>query len=85
MIPLIQELGQTMNVEPLIWALALGACFGGNATVIGASANVVVASMSEARGYPITFMSYLRYGVPATLATMIVATLDLWLRYFVFA
>jgi Na+/H+ antiporter NhaD/arsenite permease-like protein len=85
MIPLIQELGQTMNVEPLIWALALGACFGGNATVIGASANVVVASMSEARGYPITFMSYLRYGVPATLVTMIVATIDIWVRYFVFA
>jgi Na+/H+ antiporter NhaD/arsenite permease-like protein len=85
MIPLIQEIGQTMNIEPLIWALALGACFGGNATIVGASANVVVASMSEARGYPITFMSYLRYGVPATLVTMIVATIDIWLRYFVFA
>jgi Na+/H+ antiporter NhaD/arsenite permease-like protein len=85
MIPLIQELGQTVNVEPLIWALALGACFGGNATVVGASANVVVASMSEARGYPITFMSYLRYGVPATLATMVVATIDIWLRYLVFS
>jgi Na+/H+ antiporter NhaD/arsenite permease-like protein len=85
MVPLIQELGQTMNIEPLIWALALGACFGGNATVVGASANVVVASMSEARGYPITFISYLRYGVPATLATMVVATVDIWLRYFVSA
>jgi Na+/H+ antiporter NhaD/arsenite permease-like protein len=84
MIPLIQEIGQTMNIEPLIWALALGACFGGNATIVGASANVVVASMSEARGYPITFVSYLRYGVPATLVTMVVATLDIWLRYFVF-
>jgi Na+/H+ antiporter NhaD/arsenite permease-like protein len=85
MVPLIQELGHSVNVEPLIWSLALGANLGGNATVVGASANVVVASMSEARGYPITFTSYLRYGVPATLATMIVATVDIWLRYLVFA
>ena len=85
MVPLIQELGQTVNVEPLIWALALGANLGGNATVVGASANVVVASMAEARGYPITFVSYLRYGVPATLATMVVATIDIWLRYRAFS
>jgi Na+/H+ antiporter NhaD/arsenite permease-like protein len=85
MVPLVQELGRTVNVEPLIWALALGANFGGNATIVGASANVVVASMSEARGYPISFVHYLRYGVPATLVTMIVATLDIWLRYLVLA
>ncbi len=85
MVPLVQELGQNVNVEPLIWALALGANLGGNATIVGASANVVVASMSEARGYPITFTSYLRYGVPATLATMVVATIDIWLRYLAFA
>src|SRR5207247_2400147 len=84
MVPLVQELGRTLNVEPLIWALALGANLGGNATVVGASANVVVASMSEARGYPITFASYLGYGVPATLATMVVATVDIWLRYIAF-
>jgi len=83
MVPLIQELGQTVDKEPLIWALALGANFGGNATIVGASANVVVASMSEARGYPITFVQYLRYGIPATLATMVVATIDIWLRYLV--
>jgi Na+/H+ antiporter NhaD/arsenite permease-like protein len=83
MVPLIQELGQTVDKEPLIWALALGANFGGNATIVGASANVVVSSMSEARGYPITFIQYLRYGVPATLATMVVATIDIWFRYLV--
>ena len=83
MVPLIQALGQNVDREPLIWALALGANFGGNATIVGASANVVVASMSEARGYPITFVQYLRYGVPATLATMVVATIDIWLRYLV--
>jgi Na+/H+ antiporter NhaD/arsenite permease-like protein len=83
MVPLIQQLGQSVDREPLIWALALGANLGGNATIVGASANVVVASMSEARGYPITFVQYLRYGVPATLATMIVATIDIWIRYLV--
>ena len=83
MVPLIQQLGQSVDREPLIWALALGANLGGNATVIGASANVVVASMSEARGYPITFAQYLRYGVPATLATLAVATIDIWIRYLV--
>jgi len=83
MVPLIQALGQNVDREPLIWALALGANLGGNATIVGASANVVVASMSEARGYPITFVQYLRYGIPATLATMVVATIDIWLRYLV--
>ncbi len=85
MVPLIQELGKTVNVEPLIWALALGANLGGNATIVGASANVVVASMSEARGHPITFIGYLRYGVPATILTLVVATIDIWLRYLVFS
>ena len=84
MIPLVQELGQPLNVEPLIWALALGANFGGNATLVGASANVVVASMSEAEGAPITFRRFLRYGVPATLLTMVVASVDVWVRYLVF-
>jgi Na+/H+ antiporter NhaD/arsenite permease-like protein len=83
MVPLIQQLGQSVDREPLIWALALGANLGGNATVVGASANVVVASMSEARGHPITFVQYLRYGVPAALATMAVATIDIWIRYLV--
>jgi Na+/H+ antiporter NhaD/arsenite permease-like protein len=85
MIPLVQDLGHTIPVEPLIWALALGANLGGNATVIGASANVVVASMSETRGYPITFTHYLRYGVPATLLTMVIASVDVWVRYLLFS
>jgi Na+/H+ antiporter NhaD/arsenite permease-like protein len=82
MVPLIQELGQTLDVEPVIWALVIGADFGGNATIVGASANVVVSSMSEARGHPISFRGYLRYGVPATILTMLIGTLDIWLRYF---
>ena len=85
MIPLVQEMGQTVNVEPLIWALVLGADMGGNATIVGASANVVVSSLSEARGHPITFLSYLKYGVPATVLSMIVCTVDLVIRYVVLA
>ena len=85
MVPLVQDLGRAVQVDPLIWALSLGANLGGNATIIGASANVVVASMSEARGHPISFVAYLRYGVPATLVTMLVASVDIWLRYFVFS
>ena len=85
MIPLVQDVGRAIPVEPLIWALALGANFGGNATVIGASANVVVASMSETRGHPITFGHYLRYGIPATLVTMVVTTIDIWVRYLLFS
>jgi Na+/H+ antiporter NhaD/arsenite permease-like protein len=85
MIPLVQEMGTVMDIEPVIWALVLGADFGGNATVIGASANVVVASMSESRGYPITFVQYLRYGLPATLITVLVAAGDIWLRTTLFS
>jgi len=85
MVPLVAELGRTVNVEPLIWALSLGANFGGNATVIGASANVVVSGMAAAQGYPITFRGYLRYGVPATLLTMVISTIDIWLRHLVFS
>lgn len=81
MVPLVSELGQSMDIEPLIWALVLGADMGGNATIVGASANVVVSSMSEARGYPISFVRYLRYGVPATLLTMLVCTADIVIRY----
>lgn len=84
MVPLLRELAaQGLAIEPSIWALALGACLGGNATIIGASANVVVASMSENRGKPLSFVGYLRYGVPVTLMSMLVATADLVLRYVV--
>jgi Na+/H+ antiporter NhaD/arsenite permease-like protein len=80
MIPLVQELGTAMPIEAVIWALVLGADFGGNATLVGASANVVVASMSESRGHRIGFGQFLRYGIPATLLTMLIATGDVLIR-----
>lgn len=63
------------------WSLALGACLGGNATLIGASANVVVAGLAEKHGYPIAFRHYLRYGVPVTFMSIVVSTIYVWARY----
>jgi Na+/H+ antiporter NhaD/arsenite permease-like protein len=87
MIPVIQELTQAQGlseteVRPLWWALALGADFGGNATLIGASANVVVAGMSERAGQKITFLRFMAYGVPVTVLSLMVATLYMLLRYY---
>jgi Na+/H+ antiporter NhaD/arsenite permease-like protein len=66
---------------PFWWALALGACLGGNFTLVGASANVVVAGISERSGHPIGFVRFLRYGIPITLMSIALSTLYIWLRY----
>ena len=81
MIPLVESLGQAMPVEPLWWSLALGACLGGNATLVGASANVVVASLAERSGHPIRFWTFLGYGVLTTFVSLLLATGYIWLRY----
>ncbi|WP_457642966.1 SLC13 family permease [Persephonella sp.] len=72
------------NVEPLWWALALGACLGGNLTIIGASANVVAAGLAEREGYPIKFFDFVKQGTPVTVVTVIVALGLLWLKYTIF-
>ena len=87
MIPVIQELAQARGlseaeVRPLWWALALGADFGGNATLIGASANVVVAGMSEQAGKKISFLQFMVYGIPVTILSLAVATVYVLLRYY---
>ena len=80
MIPLIKELGNAgMNTEPMWWALALGADLGGNFTLVGASANVVVASLAERSGYRISFMRFLKYSFVITLISILVSMLYLWL------
>ena len=82
MIPLIQSLGEKgMDTWPLWWALAMGADFGGNATLIGASANVVVASFASRSGHHISFMKFLSYGAIVTFMTMVLSTFYLWVRY----
>jgi Na+/H+ antiporter NhaD/arsenite permease-like protein len=74
----------TFDVEPLWWALALGACLGGNLTIIGASANVVAAGLAEREGYPIKFFDFVKAGTPVTIVTVIVALGLLWLKYYIF-
>ena len=82
MIPLVGDLGrQGLEIDPLWWALALGACFGGNATIIGASANVVMANMAARAGHPITFMTFARYGILITFQSLVVSTVYVWFRY----
>ncbi len=81
MIPIVESLGREMPIRPLWWSLALGADLGGNATLVGASANVVVASLAERSGHPIGFRLFLRYGVITTFFSLVLATLYVWLRY----
>ena len=82
MIPIVERLAPAGEEGHVMWwALALGADLGGNATIIGASANVILASLAEREGHPIGFRAYLRYGIPVTLASMAIATVYLWLRY----
>jgi Na+/H+ antiporter NhaD/arsenite permease-like protein len=69
------------EIRVLWWCLSLGACLGGNLTIIGASANVVVAGTSERHGYRISFGRFFRYGAVFTLETVIISTLYIWLRY----
>jgi len=81
MIPVVEQLAEGQRSDALWWALAIGADLGGNATIIGASANVILAGMAEREGHPIGFGQFLRYGLPVTLGTMVIATAYLWLRY----
>ena len=81
MIPVVESLGHAMPVGPLWLSLALGACLGGNATLVGAAANVVVANLSEKSGQPISFGLFLRYGVIVTFMSLVLASLYVWVRY----
>ncbi len=87
MIPVIKDLAEAEGLSEaqtrsLWWALALGADYGGNLTLIGASANVVVAGMSERAGRRISFLKFLLYGIPVTLVSLVIATLYVLLRYY---
>ncbi len=81
MIPLIHDLGTTMDVYPLWWSLALGACLGGNGTAIGASANVVVIGIAEREGIGITFIDFLKVGMLVLFVTVGVGFGMLWLTF----
>ena len=84
MIPVIYKLGELsedINTAPLFWALAMGCGFGGNATPIGSSANVMTVSISERGGHKITTVEWMRVGLPVMLITCVVATIFMYLFY----
>ncbi len=83
MIPIVKKIGQVMPAGPLWWSLALGACLGGNLTLVGAAANVIVASLAEKSGHPISFMLFFRYGVITTVMSLALASGYVWVRYLV--
>ncbi len=82
MIPILISMGATgMDVTPLWWAVSLGACLGGNGSLIGASANVVLSDISRKNGHTITFVQYLKVGFPMMLVTVVLAAVYLVLRF----
>lgn len=85
MIPLLQTVGELTHLplESIWWALSLGACLGGNGTLIGASANVIVAGIAERYGSPISFMGYLKVAFPLMLVSIVISTAYLYLFFWV--
>jgi len=85
MIPLVQDMGANLGqeaIKPIWWALSLGACLGGNGTLIGASANIIIANFAEKAGHKITFLSFLKYSVPLMLLSILISYFYIIVRYF---
>ena len=82
MIPVVEQLQSGNGGDDAYWwALALGACFGGNATLIAAAANVAAAGMASRAGRPIGFVTFLKAGLPATAISLVLATAYMGVRY----
>ncbi|MEG0836996.1 MAG: ArsB/NhaD family transporter [Akkermansia sp.] len=83
MIPLIKDMGLMgmTNLTPLWWALSLGACLGGNGTIIGASANVVAIAIAAQRGYRISFTQYMKIAFPLMLLSVVISAVFLYVEY----
>lgn len=82
MIPIIKNLGTSgMDIHYLWWSLALGACLGGNGTLIGASANIVVANLAKKSGHPIRFMQFLGYGAAVLGVSLVISGVYIIIRY----
>jgi Na+/H+ antiporter NhaD/arsenite permease-like protein len=85
MIPLIKSMGPAFggpeHLGPLWWALSLGACLGGNGTLIGASANLTVAGIAERNGIPFSFLTYTKYAFGLMLVSVAISHVYIWLRY----
>jgi Na+/H+ antiporter NhaD/arsenite permease-like protein len=86
MIPLIKNMapafGGPEHIEPLWWCLSLGACLGGNGTLVGASANLTVAGISERNGVPFRFITYTLYAFPMMVVSVAICNVYVWWRYF---
>jgi len=85
MIPMIKSMAPTFggaeNLMPLWWSLALGACLGGNGSLIGASANLIVAGFAERAGHRIAFLRFMAMAFPLMLVSIVIATVYVYLRY----
>jgi Na+/H+ antiporter NhaD/arsenite permease-like protein len=85
MIPLIENmggmLGESTSLTPLWWSLALGSCLGGNGSLIGASANLIVAGFAERSGQPIRFLPFMLLAFPLMIGTILISTVYVYLRY----
>lgn len=86
MIPMIKSMEESMGgreaMMPVWWALSLGACFGGNGSLIAASANVIVAGMAQREGHPISFLRFLIWSIPTMIITVGIAAVYLHIRHF---
>lgn len=86
MIPMLKTMEPAMGgreaMMPVWWALSLGACFGGNGTLIGASANVIVAGLAQREGHPLSFLRFLIWSIPVMLFSVFIAGIYLYIRYF---
>lgn len=83
-IPVVERLIESgLQAESLWWSLALGACLGGNLTIVGASANIVVANLAARDGHPITFAQFFRYGLGVVVVSLAISTVYLWIRYLI--
>ena len=86
MAPMLIEIQKTMGADytyPLWWALSLGACLGGNMTIIGAAANVIVSENARKEGYYIFFLNFLKYGIFVVLISLIISTIYVYLRFLI--
>ncbi len=82
MAPLIADMSSSMDVTPLWWSLSLGACLGGNFTIIGAAANVIVSENANAKGHNIPFLYFMKYGAIISIISLIISSIYLQMKYF---
>ena len=84
MTPMIAQIENVMGADyayPLWWCLSLGACLGGNMTIIGAAANVIVSENAAKEGHPIAFMKFMKYGVIVVFISLLISTGYIYLRF----